>query len=81
MELLLYALITMNGLRSFAMKRRKLQAAYRRVCVGYSACRQHIDSGPLAKPIIDIAVAVDNFEAAAICIQPLEALGYHYRGE
>jgi GrpB-like predicted nucleotidyltransferase (UPF0157 family)/protein associated with RNAse G/E len=46
---------------------------------------QHVGStsipGIPAKPIIDIAVAVDNFEAAAICIQPLEALGYHYRGE
>jgi GrpB-like predicted nucleotidyltransferase (UPF0157 family) len=37
--------------------------------------------GILAKPILDIAAAVDSFEAAAACIAPLEALGYTYRGE
>ena len=46
---------------------------------------QHVGStsilGIPAKPIIDIAVAVNNFEAAAVCIAPLAALGYLYRGE
>lgn len=46
---------------------------------------QHVGStsipGLPAKPILDIGVAVENFEAAAVCIQPLAALGYHYRGE
>lgn len=46
---------------------------------------QHIGStaipGMSAKPILDIGVAVNNFEAAAVCIGPLEALGYRYRGE
>lgn len=46
---------------------------------------QHIGStaipGMLAKPIIDIAAAFEDFEAAKICIQPVTQLGYEYRGE
>lgn len=46
---------------------------------------QHIGStsipGMIAKPILDLAIAVTNFEAAAVCIKPLESLGYVYRGE
>ena len=46
---------------------------------------QHVGStsipGLAAKPIIDIAVGVEDFEDARICIAPLEALGYTYHGE
>jgi GrpB-like predicted nucleotidyltransferase (UPF0157 family) len=46
---------------------------------------QHIGStsipGMLAKPIIDIGVAVTDFDEARVCILPLEGLGYAYRGE
>lgn len=46
---------------------------------------QHVGStsipGIPAKPIIDIAIAVTNFEQAAVCIQPVEQLGYTYKGE
>lgn len=46
---------------------------------------QHVGStsipGMTAKPIIDIAVAVESFEEATVCIGPLDALGYEYRGE
>jgi GrpB-like predicted nucleotidyltransferase (UPF0157 family) len=46
---------------------------------------QHVGStsvpGIVAKPIIDIAVGVQDFEAARVCIAPLEALGYTYHGE
>lgn len=47
---------------------------------------QHIGStsipGIIAKPILDIAIAVKNFEAAAaVCIKPIENLGYIYMGE
>ncbi len=34
-----------------------------------------------AKPILDIAIAVADFEQAFICIPPLEKLGYSYQGE
>jgi GrpB-like predicted nucleotidyltransferase (UPF0157 family) len=46
---------------------------------------QHIGStsipGMVAKPIIDIAIAVRDFEGAKVCIDPIEHLGYQYRGE
>lgn len=46
---------------------------------------QHVGStaipGIPAKPILDIAVAVANLEAAVLCVQPLVALGYLYHGE
>ena len=46
---------------------------------------QHIGStaipGMIAKPIIDIGVAVKDFEEAKICIKPIVNLGYYYRGE
>ena len=46
---------------------------------------QHVGStsmpGMIAKPIIDIAIAVKNFEEAKVCIKPIERLGYEYKGE
>lgn len=46
---------------------------------------QHIGStsipGMPAKPILDISVAVANFEEATRCITLLEQLGYQYKGE
>jgi GrpB-like predicted nucleotidyltransferase (UPF0157 family) len=52
---------------------------------GYVLDIQHIGStavpGLPAKPIIDIGVAVANFEEAFRCVPLLETLGYIYRGE
>jgi GrpB-like predicted nucleotidyltransferase (UPF0157 family) len=46
---------------------------------------QHVGStsipGIAAKPIIDIAVGVEEFETARVCIAPMEALGYVFHGE
>ena len=46
---------------------------------------QHIGStsipGMPAKPILDIGIAVTNFEEAVRCIPPMEKLGYRYKGE
>jgi len=46
---------------------------------------QHIGStsvpGLSAKPILDIAIAVDTFEASVVCVSPLEELGYRHLGE
>jgi len=46
---------------------------------------QHIGStaipGISAKPLLDLGIAVQNFEEAFVCVQPLEKLGYIYRGE
>jgi GrpB-like predicted nucleotidyltransferase (UPF0157 family) len=46
---------------------------------------QHVGStsipGMIAKPIVDIAIAVVDFEEARVCIPLIEGLGYVYRGE
>jgi GrpB-like predicted nucleotidyltransferase (UPF0157 family) len=46
---------------------------------------QHVGStsipGIVAKPIIDIGVAVNDYEEAIICVDPMERLGYEYKGE
>ena len=46
---------------------------------------QHVGStsipGMTAKPIIDIAIAVESFEAAYVCVEPMERVGYEYAGE
>ena len=45
---------------------------------------EHIGStsvpGLLAKPVIDIAVAVDSAAEAEACVAPLQSLGYEHRG-
>ncbi len=45
---------------------------------------QHIGStairGMAAKPIIDIAIAVNDLDAVSSLVQPLETLGYECRG-
>lgn len=67
--------------RLFAEEKRRLEKA-----VGqYVLDIQHVGStsipGLPAKQIIDIGVAVRNFEEAAVCIMPIEELGYEYVGE
>jgi GrpB-like predicted nucleotidyltransferase (UPF0157 family)/ADP-ribose pyrophosphatase YjhB (NUDIX family) len=46
---------------------------------------QHVGStsipGMPAKPIIDIAIAIEDFDQATVCIKPLVGLGYEYAGE
>jgi len=46
---------------------------------------QHVGStsipGMPAKPILDIAIAVKDFEEARICIKPLCDMGYTFKGE
>ena len=61
------------------------EAARLRTAIGAHAMRiEHVGSTSvpnlLAKPIIDIAVAVASESAADACIQPLTSLGYEYRG-
>jgi GrpB-like predicted nucleotidyltransferase (UPF0157 family) len=46
---------------------------------------QHVGStaipGCSAKPILDIAIAVENFEQAFACVPLIEQLGYEFMGE
>jgi GrpB-like predicted nucleotidyltransferase (UPF0157 family) len=64
----------------------ELEKASLQVVVGsYILDIHHVGStsipGMLAKPIVDIAIAVANFEEARVCIQPIEALSYVYKAE
>jgi GrpB-like predicted nucleotidyltransferase (UPF0157 family) len=59
-----------------------------RICeaVGeYVLAIEHVGStsieGIAAKPIIDMAIAVENLAKGERCIAPLENIGYEYRGE
>ena len=65
----------------YAQERERLEQAIGR----YVLDIQHVGStavpGLPAKPIIDIGIAVRNFEEAAVCIAPIVALGYEYVGE
>jgi GrpB-like predicted nucleotidyltransferase (UPF0157 family) len=67
--------------RLFQAERPRLRAAAGK----YVLDIQHVGStsipGMVAKPIIDIAIAVESFEEAAVCIKPIEQLGYEYKGE
>jgi GrpB-like predicted nucleotidyltransferase (UPF0157 family) len=55
------------------------------VLVGQVLDVQHIGStsipGCTAKPILDIAIAVQNFETAFALVPLFESLGYEFRGE
>ncbi len=67
--------------RLFAEEERVLRAS-----IGaYVMDIQHVGStaipGLEAKPIIDIAVAVRRLEDVEKCIEPLERLGYEYKGD
>lgn len=46
---------------------------------------QHVGStavpGMRAKPILDIAISMEAFEAARVCVEPLVELGYTFKGE
>lgn len=46
---------------------------------------QHIGSTSIpdmiAKPILDIGIAIADFEEGKRCIKPIESLGYEYKGE
>jgi GrpB-like predicted nucleotidyltransferase (UPF0157 family) len=67
--------------RLFQAEKPRLQAAVGKVVLDI----QHVGStsipGMVAKPIIDIAIAIENFEEAAVCVKPIEQLGYEYKGE
>jgi GrpB-like predicted nucleotidyltransferase (UPF0157 family) len=65
----------------FAGEEARLRAA-----IGeYVLAIEHVGStaicGLVAKPIIDIAVAVQDIAVAKKCVRPLERIGYEYRGE
>jgi GrpB-like predicted nucleotidyltransferase (UPF0157 family) len=60
-------------------------ARIRRAVGEIDAAIEHVGStsigGIAAKPIIDIAVGLKNFNDGEKCVAPLENIGYEYRGE
>jgi GrpB-like predicted nucleotidyltransferase (UPF0157 family) len=61
------------------------EAARLRAAVGaHVIAIEHVGStsvpGLLAKPVIDVAVAVASERAADACVAPMRAMGYEYRG-
>jgi GrpB-like predicted nucleotidyltransferase (UPF0157 family) len=67
--------------RLFLEEERRLRA----LIGSYVIDIQHVGStaipGMIAKPIIDIAIAIARFEEGERCVEPIESLGYEYRGE
>jgi GrpB-like predicted nucleotidyltransferase (UPF0157 family) len=67
--------------RFFELEKTSLLAGLR----SYVLDIQHVGStsipGMLAKPIVDIAIAVADFDEARVCVPLIEGLGYEYRGE
>ena len=61
------------------------KSALQQVLAAYILDIQHVGStaipGMLAKPIIDIAIAVTDFDKSRVCIPLMEGLGYEYRAE
>lgn len=75
-------------LRPYDVQWAKLFEAERlrlKTVLGDEADVQHIGStsvpGLQAKPILDVGVGVENFDAAFAYAKPLEKLGYTFRGE
>ena len=72
---------TSEWARLFEEEAARLQAAIGR----YVLDIQHVGStsipGMVAKPIIDIGIAVADFDEARVCTEPIEDLGYTFRGE
>lgn len=67
--------------RLFEEEMALLQAAIGRYVLDIQHVGSTAISGMVAKPIIDIGIAVTSFEEARVCVQPIEELGYEYRGE
>jgi len=72
---------TIEWKRLFEEEKARLQSVIGKYVLGI----QHVGStsipGMVAKPILDIGIAVRNFEEARGCILPIERLEYEYRGE
>ena len=61
------------------------RSAIEQVVGGLLVCVEHVGStavpGLAAKPIIDIMPGLKRFEDGHACVEPLQTLGYGYRGE
>jgi GrpB-like predicted nucleotidyltransferase (UPF0157 family) len=67
--------------RLFAEEKARLQQAIGERVVAVEHVGSTSICGISAKPVLDIAVAVEKFSDGEKCVRPLENLGYQYRGE
>lgn len=64
----------------FAVESNYLRAAIAPLVIAIEHVGSTAVPGMLAKPVLDIAIAVEHERHADACIAPLTALGYEYRG-
>lgn len=66
---------------AYERERARIAAALKEHIVGI----EHVGSTSIpavpAKPILDILVGVQDFDEACVCVAPMTAIGYSYRGE
>ncbi|MBN1890210.1 MAG: GrpB family protein [Thermoflexales bacterium] len=67
--------------RLFEEEKARLQAAVGAYVLDIQPIGSTSIPGGVAKPIIDIGIAVESFEGAFVCVGPMERLGYEYGGE
>lgn len=67
-------------LETFEAERERLTAALRSRLFHIEHVGSTSVPNLLAKPVVDIAVAVGSTTEADLCIEPLQAFGYEYRG-
>lgn len=65
----------------FEEEKRRLKKAVGRHVISIEHVGSTSIPGLISKPILDIGIAVDDFEAARVTISPIEELGYQFRGE
>jgi len=66
--------------RLFEQERAALQAALGALVLDIRHVGSTAIPGMIARPILDIAIAVRKSEDGPACVPPLEAMGYVYRG-
>lgn len=64
----------------FALEANRLRGAIGPLVISIEHVGSTAVPGMLAKPVLDIAIAVNHERNADDCIAPLTALGYEYRG-
>jgi GrpB-like predicted nucleotidyltransferase (UPF0157 family) len=62
-----------------------IRDAIQRACGEHLVCIEHVGSTSVprlaAKPIIDVQPGLQRYEDGFACIDPMQVLGYEYRGE
>src|SRR5699024_3762796 len=71
---------TDDWLKEFSLEKERIQNKIGKFIVNIHHIGSTAVKGLSAKPIIDIAVELEDFKGGKHCVAPLESLGYSYRG-